>query len=263
MALIPLRSSLALTAALVLGAISQTLAFSPAQWPDCDCPDALCVELVSWNFENMLAGVPVSSAPPSQVHPDVISSDLFGPGNVMASAPGGVGTDPWACFGGFAADGSPGSIYFKMSYGGPDLFTLCGFQFDAFSEGVEGGLHGPTSLFVNVYANGVQVWQSELVNLIPGFNNKIHWDISNPDGNDANGDGISLTGSDFSWMKLTAGDDLAFEIVAAGATTSLVGLDIDNVAVLACVPEPSGAVLLLLAGMMMVVRFRRSRILSA
>jgi hypothetical protein len=238
-------------------ACAPAFAATQSQWPECDCPDALKVTLASWDFENLTSGQFVPSAPASYVYPDIIASDLTGPGNMMATAPD---ANQWGCFPGFPDNGSPGIIGFHLQYNCSDLIELCGFSFDVFSEGDAQGLHGPTSLFVNIFANGNQVWQSETLSLTPGISNQVHWDISNPDGNELNLDGISFTGGDFSWLTLNQGDILAFEIVAAGANSSTAGLHLDNVNVLACVPEPSSALLLMAAGMVVLIRFRRSRL---
>jgi len=228
------------------------------QWPDCDCPDALKTTLASWDFENMTLHQYVASAPASYVHPDVYATDMFGPAGVVAMNPA-PGATQWACFSGFPANGDQGTVNFDLAYNCNDLIELCGFSFDVFSEGNAGGLHGPTNFFVNILVNDNHVWQSELVSLIPGFENQIHWDISNPDGDNFNFDGQSLTDGDFSWKSLNMGDTLAFQIVAADANSSTDGLRFDNVAVLACVPEPSGALLLMAAGMVVLFRMRRSR----
>jgi len=249
----PLLLSLAFAAVTGIPVVAST----PSQWPDCDCPDALKVTLASWDFENMTAGQFVPSAPASYVYPDVIASDLTGPINMMATAPD---SNQWGCFPGFPDNGGTGTIGFQLQYNCTELVELCGFSFNVFSEGDAQGLHGPTSLFVNVFANGNQVWQSESLALTPGYSNQIHWDISNPDGNNLNLDGFSFTGSDFSWLTLSQGDTLSFEIVASGANSSTAGLHLDNVNVLACVPEPSSALLLMAAGMIVLVRFRRSRL---
>lgn len=98
----------------------------------------------------------------------------------------------------------------KMEFTANELAKFCGVRFDVFSGGTQEGLHGPKKFFMTVYANGDAVWQSEYVKLTPCANIAFHWNIANPDGIDLNGDGISLTGSHFDWMNLTAGDTLAF-----------------------------------------------------
>lgn len=239
--------------------LSSTLVASATtitQWPECDCPDSLKATLATWDFENMTAGQFVPGAPASYVHPDVYATDMFGPSNVMAVTPD---ASQWGCFPGFPSNGGQGTINFDLAYNCNDLIKLCGFSFDVYSEGNAGGLHGPTNFFVNILVNDNQVWQSELVSLLPGYDNKIHWDISNPDGNDLDFDGQSITDGDFSWMQLNSGDTLAFQIVADGANSDALGLHLDNVSVFACVPEPSGALLLLAAGMVVLFRMRRSR----
>ena len=173
-------------------------------------------------------------------------------------SPSGAGGDQWGCFGGFPSDGGSGVIVFSFEYTGEELARLSGLTFDVFSESAPGGLHGPTEFFVRISADGSPVWLSEEVTLTPGFVHAISWSLGNPDGDDTNGDGFSLTSGDFSWLDLSAGDLIEFEIVARGANSSLVGLDLNNVQVHACVvPEPSSAVMLLLGGMVLAFRTRR------
>jgi hypothetical protein len=150
-----------------------------------------------------------------------------------------------------------------MEYTANELVKFCGMCFDVFSEGTQESLHGPTKFFMTIYANGDAVWQSEYVNLTPSANIAFKWNIANPDGIDLNGDGIGLTGSHFDWMNLTTGDTLAFEITAMRANTTAVGLDIDNLQVFACIPEPSSALLILIAGMVLRSRFRSTRRVNA
>lgn len=230
-------------------------ALTPSQWPKCDCPDEFKALLASWDFENVTLGY-YPGVPASYVSPWVSVTDLQGPGPAHV---GSVNGSQWGCFGGFPADGSAGTIGFKMEYTSNELAKFCGVSFDVFSEGNDEGIHGPTNFFMTVYANGDAVWQSESVSLTPGANNAFNWNIANPDGDDLNGDGISLTGGNFDWMDLTSGDVLAFEITASGANTTAVGLDIDNLQVFACVPEPSSALMILVAGMVLRTRFRSSR----
>lgn len=244
-----------LAVALALISSHSARALTPSQWPDCDCPDDLKALLASWDFEKLTPGF-YPGVPATYVSPWVTVTDLQGPSAVHI---GSVNGSQWGCFGGFPADGSAGTIGFKMEYTANELATFCGVSFDVFSEGNSEGLHGPTKFFMTVYANGDAVWQSESVNLIPGANNAFNWNIANPDSNDLNGDGFSLTGTDFSWMELTAGDTLAFEITASGANTTAVGLDIDNLQVFACVPEPSSALMILVAGMVLRTRFRSTQ----
>jgi hypothetical protein len=235
---------------------SNAFSWVPAQWPECKCPDEFKTVLLAWDFENLPFGVPLPFAEPSYVSPLISASNMTGPGNVMAGTIGNV-SDQWGCFAGFPANGTKGSINFKFEYTGAEVAKLCGLTFDVFSEGSPNGLHGPTQFFVNVFANGNQVWQSETVSLTPGSSNVYSWDIANPDGDNGNGDGLNLAGN-FDWMNLTAGDLIAFEIVAWGANSSQVGLDLNNVQVHACVvPEPSSALMLLLGGMVLAFRTRR------
>jgi hypothetical protein len=248
-----------LAIALNLVGLNSASALTPSQWPKCDCPDEFKALLASWDFENLTPGF-YPGVPASYVSPWVTVSDLQGPSPAHIGSANG---SQWGCFGGFPADGSAGTIGFKMEYTANELATFCGVSFDVFSEGTLEGLHGPTKFFMTVYANGDAVWQSESVNLIPGANNAFNWNIANPDGIDLNGDGISLTGSNFDWMNLTAGDTLAFEITAMGANTTAVGLDIDNLQVFACVPEPSSALMILIAGMVLRTRFRSTRHVKA
>ncbi|MES2597786.1 MAG: PEP-CTERM sorting domain-containing protein [Verrucomicrobiota bacterium] len=246
--------SSALTALAVLSSANFAQATNePADWQECY---AIKATLGAWDFENLSTGQLVPSIAPSYVHPDVIATDIYGPSSPMTVDQGG---SQWGAFSGFPSDGDQGTINFDLLYTGDSMVKLSGFTFDVYSGGDAAGLHGPTNLFVNVLVNGGHVWQSELIELTPGAGNQFHWDISNPDGNNFNFDGDTLVGNDFSWMQLTSGDSLAFQIVAAGANSSTESLYLDNVSVLACVPEPSGALLLMAAGMVLVFRMRRSR----
>lgn len=244
-----------LSALTVLSSATVALATNqPADWEACNSP--LKAALAIWDFENQMTGQYVPSIAPSSVYPDVIATDIYGPSSAMTVNQGG---SQWGAFAGFPADGEQGTVSFDLLYTGDSMLKLSGFTFDVYSGGDAAGLHGPTNFFVNVLVNGGHVWQSERIDLIPGAGNQIHWDISNPDGNDFNFDGDTLVGYDFSWMELTDGDNLAFQIVAAGANSDTESLYIDNMTVLACVPEPSGALLLMAAGMVLVFRMRRSR----
>jgi hypothetical protein len=227
----------------------------PVQWPDCNCDPIYKQLILGYNMDNMPTGV-YSSIQPSYTSPLLNASNMQGPGPVKVTS----GTNHWACFSGFPANGSAASIGFKLEYTSQQLAEFCGLTFNVASEVTSDGLlHGPTSFYVNVYSNGSQVWQSESVSLTPGFSNAILWDIGNPDGNNTNGDGFSYTGNDFSWRNLTAGDVLSFEIVASGANSSTtVGLDFDNVQVHACVvPEPGSALLLGSVSVLALMRRRR------
>lgn len=244
-----------LVVALALISSPSVQAQTPVQWPESGYPHGMNVLLASWDFENLTPGF-YPGVPASYVSPWVTVTPLQGPSAVHI---GSMNGSQWGCFGGFPADGSAGAIDFKMEYTANELASFCGVSFDVFSEGKSEGLHGPTEFFMTVYANGDAVWKSESVNLTPGANKSFNWNIANPDSNNLNGDGFSLTGTDFSWKELTAGDSLAFEITASGANTTTVGLDIDNLQVFACVPEPSSAVMILVAGMVLRTRFRSTR----
>lgn len=257
----PLISALSAFAVMSTALVANATDYTGVQWPDCDCPNALKVTLASWDFENMTSGQSELSAPASYVYPGVIAYDVFGPTNVVAQDQGG---NQWGSFAGFPSNGEQGTVAFDLAYNSSELLTLSGFSFDVFSSAcsTDNGIHGPTNFFVNVLVNGDHVWQSELVTFDSGLSNQFNWNISNPDGNDFNFDGQSLTGGDFSWRQLDSGDVLAFQIVAAGATSGTESLHLDNINVFACVPEPSGALLLMVAGMVVLARMRRSRLAS-
>ncbi|MBK8095138.1 MAG: PEP-CTERM sorting domain-containing protein [Verrucomicrobiaceae bacterium] len=229
-------------------------------WPGCNCPPGTVKTLLAgYDFDNIPAGM-YGSVPPSYQSPLIAAGDISGPGTIKVGTPAGSTSGQWGCFGGFDPSGAVGSIGFKIEYTAQEMACFCGLTFDVFSEGSGEFEHGPTSLAVKIWANGQAVWLSESITLTPGFNNFVHWDIDNPDGNNLNGDGFDLAGN-FDWLKLSAGDTLAFEILGSGANSKLVGLDLDNVQVIGCapVPEPSGAVLLGSVGVLCILRRRRLR----
>ncbi|MCB1227378.1 MAG: hypothetical protein KDK99_16290 [Verrucomicrobiales bacterium] len=255
-----LRSALLATAA---GLVPTVWGQAPdagtvSQYPECDCPPGFEAILAAWDFENLPNGPDVPSVDASYVSPLVNVTEMTGPGSVTGVIPGSP-SGQWACFTGFPTDGGEASVGFKLEYTSSEIAQFCGLCFDAYSEADElGTIHGPTELYLNIYVNGSQVWQSETVNVGTGIANAFSFDINNPDGNDLNGDGLSFTGGDFSWMELNQGDILAFEIVGSGANDSQMGLHLDNVEVHACtVPEPSAALMLLVAGFFYMGRSRR------
>jgi hypothetical protein len=95
----------------------------------------------------------------------------------------------------------------NASFSTPAMY-FDGLSFDVYSGELPGGLHGPTSFYVKVLSNASLVWQSETVELVPGVSHAIHWDISNPDGNKINGDGLAVQGplpSNGDWRVLGNG----------------------------------------------------------
>ena len=197
-------------------------------------------------------------------------SVMTGPGIIGIGADAGFGSGQSALFTGFGDSGCQGeiSISTQLSLAGPTYFD--GLSFDVYSGELAGGLHGPTSFYVQV-GEFTPLWQSELVTLVPGEANAIHWDISNPDGNDANGDGVVVNGGlpntapPSDWRNLyydssTTTGYLEVKIVASGANTTLTGLGIDNIQFTgvstAVVPEPGSCLLLALGLFMVGRRFR-------
>jgi len=237
--------------------ISQAQASVPVQWPDCNCSDPAYKQLIlGYSMDNISTGT-YASIPPSFTSPLLTASNIQGPSGVKVAAAGGAGNQV-GCFYGFPSNGSTGTIGFKLEYTAAQMAEFCGLTFKVASEG-DSYKHGPTQLFVDIFANGTKVWQSETITLTPGFGNQVLFDIANPDGNNTDGDGFSFTGSDFSWRQLTAGDSLQFSIRASGANSSMNGIDIDSVNVTACVvPEPGSALLLGSVGFLTVLRRRRN-----
>jgi hypothetical protein len=204
-------------------------------------------------------------------------STVTGPGIIGIGADAGFGSAQSALFTGFGDNGGQGviSIETQLRLAGPTYFD--GLSFDVYSGELAGGLHGPTSFYVQVGTNQFNytpLWQSELVTLVPGEANAIHWDISNPDGNDANGDGVVVNGGLLNtappsdWRSLyydssTTSAILEVRIVASGANSSLTGLGMDNIQFMgvstAVVPEPSSCLLLVLGLFVVGRRFRGGR----
>lgn len=127
--------------ALDLVGLSSAIALTQSQCPECDCPDEFKALLACWDFENLTPGF-YPGVPASYVSPSVTVADLQGP------SPRHIGSSnasQWGCLGGFPADGSAGTVGFKMEYTANELAKFCGVRFDVFSEGTQEGLHGPTN----------------------------------------------------------------------------------------------------------------------
>ncbi len=213
--------------------------------------------------------------PQSQPFPPYYAS-IYGPGIVGVGPASGFGSDQTSLFTGFADNGGPGIVTIQdtISLDGPGGY-LNGLSFDVYTGELPGGLHGPTSFYVQISTDSSfsVYWQSELVQLVPGTANAIHWDITNPDGNDANGDGIAVmsalppTTQNTNWRSLyydvnyNRSASLEVRIVASGANSSLTGLGLDNIQItgLAPVPEPSSCLLLVLGMCLLGGRARTRR----
>ena len=61
-----------------LAGLNSAGAFTPSQWPECDCPDEFKALLASWDFENLTPGF-YPGVPASYVSPWVSVSNLQGP----------------------------------------------------------------------------------------------------------------------------------------------------------------------------------------
>jgi hypothetical protein len=251
------------------------LPFQSTQWIEPD-PPAVQKVLTQINFDQYSSGaynLAVSdswaymhSSVPAAV--PVNTASISGPGIVGIGPASGFGTNQSALFTGFGDNGGTGYINFSSKIVEASYFD--GLSFDIYSGELPGGLHGPTSFYVQISNRDDAsyfdiLWQSELVQLVPGTANAIHWDISNPDGNDANGDGIAVTNglpSSGDWRSIRSYGDLDVRIVANGANTSLTGLGVDNIQItgvsMALVPEPSSCLLLVLGMFMIGGRSRRS-----
>jgi hypothetical protein len=195
--------------------------------------------------------------------------DVGGPGILGIGPAAGFGSNQSGLFTDFGDNGGSGSISIYTSSFSTPAIAFTGLNFDVYSGVLPGGLHGPTSFNVKVLSNASLVWQSETVELLPGASNAIHWDLSNPDGNEANGDGIAVRGpypSLGDWRILGNAPyqtgNLEIQIIASGANSSLTGLGLDNIQLTfasTVVPEPSSCLLLVVGLFLMGGRSRRGK----
>lgn len=216
------------------------------QWNEADCL-AQHVDLVVYNFDQMPSGA-YNDSYASQLYPGIALTSIAGTG-ILGVGP--IEASQWGNFTGFAANGTPGNIYTSVNSSNSGPIRFCDLSFDVFAGELAGGLHGPTDIFVQIRRSGRILWQTESVTLLPGIANKLSWSLSNPDGNELNGDGINvLNPFPDDWRDL-AGTlfnprSLEFVIVASNANTTQTGLYLDNVRVIgSVVPEPSTCLLMM------------------
>lgn len=211
----------------------------PQDWPGCECKSP--VVLAGYDF-NDITGT-VSSAAASTTATGITATNISGPGDITGN--GGFG-----CFGGFAADGTAGTIGFNLTNNSATDYCISDITFDFFTEGSSLGDSGPTEFIVQI-GDGVNTfWQSNPVGSLFSDDPIGSFSLFGQQGN------VLVGGSD--WMEFVNGENLQIEIIAGGAENTRVGLDIDNLQVHACaVPEPSSSLLILLGASFGLVRRRR------
>lgn len=220
------------------------------------------------DFEQYGAGGAYSSAWGTPLHRGVNIHGVSGPGMLGIGPATGFGIGNVGYFSGFESNGGQGQIDMGLSVSGLSDTFFSRLTFDAFSTLDDAGNHGPTSFYVT--ANfGRWTWTSETVTVIPGVANSLRWDISNPDADKSDGDGIevlpayTLAPGTPDWRSLSSTTwetkYMSFTVHAGGANSENAALVLDNIQTTGfVVPEPTSAILVCAAAMWgMFVRRKR------
>ncbi len=149
--------------------------------------------------------------------------------------------------------GGSGVLGHRLEYPSNELIKLCGISFDGLQERYVQGMYGPISLFAHMFARRIQVWESEVLTLIAECNPQVAgglWKLSS--------DGLSVNESGIPKPDLVTRAAPQFDPQAHSFSHDL---QVDPVNGLAFQTNSSTALLAMAAGMILLARFRRSRLM--
>lgn len=244
------------------------LPFSQSSWKQFPgSGEELALTLI--DFEQYAAGGVYASVAGTSMYRGVNIPGVSGPGMLGIGPATGFGNGNVGYFVGFESNGGQSQISTMLWSAGLSDTYFSRLTFDVFSSLDGAGNHGPTSFYVKAEAGGRWAWTSETVSIIPGVANALKWDISNPDADKSDGDGIEVLPSfilppeDAEWRSISSptwnSKVISFTIYASGANSQNAALVLDNIQATGfVVPEPTSAILVCVAALWGIA-FRRQR----